>query len=421
MTTGQRIAQKRKEQNLSQEALGEQLGVSRQSVYKWESDNTLPEVDKLVAMSRLFGVNLGWLLGVEEQEKGVDELTESQLRLVEEIAGRYLAGQPPKRRQAAVRWVLGLAAVGILVAGVWTAVSLEERLDRMAEWQGEVSAQLEQLPELSHTLEEAEYRVSTTEKKVELLREQHYNLTTHFGVEVFRRDLQAWTVDFYAWAMPDADKENVVFLVETAEGEWEFPGVPGENRRYYAKLTAPLTDSITVSVYCPPGGREETQILERFTGLSARSAPYPGLYGTGDLRVSRKNEQEQAILPDDAVWCMVEPSSAEIGIKDVKVGLFKNRELVTWLALEDRPDGESNVVRGASRWNYCLPDTELALKEGDILHYVTFTTDELDREFVREWYGYAVKLIQWPGAEEIYVEDARYPDGCQMEPLRLPK
>ena len=38
MTIGQRIAQKRKEQNLSQEALRERLGVSRQSIYKWEAD-----------------------------------------------------------------------------------------------------------------------------------------------------------------------------------------------------------------------------------------------------------------------------------------------------------------------------------------------------------------------------------------------
>ena len=66
MTTGQRIAQKRKESGLSQEALGEELGVSRQSIYKWESDAALPEIDKLVALSRRFGVTVGWLLGVEE-------------------------------------------------------------------------------------------------------------------------------------------------------------------------------------------------------------------------------------------------------------------------------------------------------------------------------------------------------------------
>ena len=52
MTVGQRIAQKRKELGLSQEALGEQLGVSRQSIYKWESDTVLPEVEKLIALGR---------------------------------------------------------------------------------------------------------------------------------------------------------------------------------------------------------------------------------------------------------------------------------------------------------------------------------------------------------------------------------
>ena len=41
MTMGQRIAQTRKEQGLSQEGLGEQLGVSRQAIYKWESGVSL--------------------------------------------------------------------------------------------------------------------------------------------------------------------------------------------------------------------------------------------------------------------------------------------------------------------------------------------------------------------------------------------
>ena len=66
MTIGQRITALRKERRLSQEELGEQVGVSRQAIYKWESDASLPEIDKLSALSRLFGVSVGWLLGVEE-------------------------------------------------------------------------------------------------------------------------------------------------------------------------------------------------------------------------------------------------------------------------------------------------------------------------------------------------------------------
>ena len=54
MTTGQKIAARRKELELSQEALGDKLRVSRQTVYKWESDLSLPDIDKLVALSRTF-------------------------------------------------------------------------------------------------------------------------------------------------------------------------------------------------------------------------------------------------------------------------------------------------------------------------------------------------------------------------------
>ena len=109
MTTGQRVAQKRKELSLSQEALGEKLGVSRQSIYKWESDSALPEVEKLVALSRLFGVSVGWLLGVEEEAaSGGGELSEEQLRLAEEIAARYA---PSPRRMAVVKVSVAAAAL----------------------------------------------------------------------------------------------------------------------------------------------------------------------------------------------------------------------------------------------------------------------------------------------------------------------
>ena len=66
MTLGQRIQGLRKQRGMSQEALGEVLNVSRQAVSKWEGDNGIPELDTLIAMSRLFDVTVGQLLGIEE-------------------------------------------------------------------------------------------------------------------------------------------------------------------------------------------------------------------------------------------------------------------------------------------------------------------------------------------------------------------
>lgn len=66
MTLGQRIQELRKGLGLSQEDLGERMGVSRQAISKWEGDQTIPELDKLIALSKLFGLTVGQLLGVEQ-------------------------------------------------------------------------------------------------------------------------------------------------------------------------------------------------------------------------------------------------------------------------------------------------------------------------------------------------------------------
>ncbi len=62
MTIGERITELRKSKELSQEELAEKLGVSRQSVSKWETGVSIPDTDKAVAMSRIFGVTADFLL-----------------------------------------------------------------------------------------------------------------------------------------------------------------------------------------------------------------------------------------------------------------------------------------------------------------------------------------------------------------------
>ena len=115
MTIGQRIAAQRKELGLSQEGLGEKTGVSRQAISKWEADAAIPEIDKLIALSKLFGVSVGWLLGVEETPAAQkDELSESQLKTVEEIIKRYQPNPTRSRLLITLIAILGIAAVCIV-------------------------------------------------------------------------------------------------------------------------------------------------------------------------------------------------------------------------------------------------------------------------------------------------------------------
>lgn len=65
MTLGQRIQAHRTRLGLSQEGLGDKLGVSRQAVSKWEADGAVPDTNKLIALSKLFGISLNELLQVD--------------------------------------------------------------------------------------------------------------------------------------------------------------------------------------------------------------------------------------------------------------------------------------------------------------------------------------------------------------------
>jgi transcriptional regulator with XRE-family HTH domain len=80
------IAKLRKQANLSQEQLGDKLGVSRQAVSKWESGEALPELERLLEMSTLFDVSIdAMLVGVHSKMA-----TTESVRAVEQ-SGSFLS------------------------------------------------------------------------------------------------------------------------------------------------------------------------------------------------------------------------------------------------------------------------------------------------------------------------------------------
>ena len=68
MTFGDKLSKLRKEANYTQEQFAELLGVSRQSVSKWESGVTYPETEKLVRIAKLFSCSVDYLLGESNEE-----------------------------------------------------------------------------------------------------------------------------------------------------------------------------------------------------------------------------------------------------------------------------------------------------------------------------------------------------------------
>ena len=63
MTLADRIQQLRKQKGISQEELADRVGVSRQAVSKWESAQSVPDLDKILLLSDYFEVTTDYLLG----------------------------------------------------------------------------------------------------------------------------------------------------------------------------------------------------------------------------------------------------------------------------------------------------------------------------------------------------------------------
>lgn len=126
MTFPEKLYSLRKSRGESQEQLAEALGVSRQAISKWETGAAVPETDKLLLISRRFGVTVDSLLKDEEDPTAPAVAT----------AAADDASAVPEKKKSSPRGVAGivLLAVGIAVALILViiAISSPEATNRIS-------------------------------------------------------------------------------------------------------------------------------------------------------------------------------------------------------------------------------------------------------------------------------------------------
>lgn len=106
-----RLVSLRKENKLSQEALAEKLGLSRQSISKWERAEASPDTDNLIALAEAYGMSLDELLGNESAKA---EKTE---KVTEKKDNKLLKLSPILFLVAVAIYAVG----GIAIGGKWWA------------------------------------------------------------------------------------------------------------------------------------------------------------------------------------------------------------------------------------------------------------------------------------------------------------
>ncbi len=94
MSFGCKLQKLRRQKGLSQEELAQECGVSRQAISKWEAEQTMPELDKLILLSTLFGVSTDYLIkdSMKKEQRVMTDYTFS----FEKLCNLFMSRKEPK-------------------------------------------------------------------------------------------------------------------------------------------------------------------------------------------------------------------------------------------------------------------------------------------------------------------------------------
>ncbi len=74
MSLGNSLYNSRKKKGLSQEEVAEKLGVSRQTISKWETEETVPDIYQAKKLAKIYGLSLDELMDVDLDQKEIEEV-----------------------------------------------------------------------------------------------------------------------------------------------------------------------------------------------------------------------------------------------------------------------------------------------------------------------------------------------------------
>jgi len=372
MTLGERITSLRKEKGLSQEALGERIGVSRQAVSKWEADRAIPDMDNCVAMSKVFEVSLPRLLDIEEQGE-VPGQEQRQLELVRQVADGYEAA----RKRAARRWrwpvilVLCLLAVG--AAWLW-------------EWLGEMNRSIEYLSgELSGLRGEI---VSGVGEQFEETLKAQDSLLSDLTYKVVDVDLLDGRITYELTATPKTagEQAKVRFWAISKGEETGTQAAPGAGQTWSGRLECPLSDEIRLYMAIAENGQTRSELLavesgrEREFSLQLEAYCPQSLDGT-ELYYGGLPGSKKAAVSVMGFLYGAEEMQPQPGFETVWVGVFVNDNLVERHDLNVHAN-RSGLEESFSMASYFMLEN-LDMKYEDTLTVSVFAGDNYGRRVSR--------------------------------------
>ena len=248
MTLGQRIQKKRKEKGLSQEKLGEQLNVSRQTVYKWENDQTIPELFNLIAMAEILDVRAGWLINEEESES---DLQMHQLLKQMEETGRARSLQEKQNKK---KRKIRIAALALIMTGI--TITLLTKINQLEN-------SYQQLQNTLHTQNTVmQNQISSITSSVQQTLDRYNAVTLNSDVVVEGYDYASNMVQLSFQARPRTYVSGMktVFYIDCDGEVIDVEGVENDRTFTGNVQVSLLAQRITVTVEFETG--EESEIMQ---------------------------------------------------------------------------------------------------------------------------------------------------------------
>jgi transcriptional regulator with XRE-family HTH domain len=125
MNIADRIQNLRKTKGISQEELADKIGVSRQAISKWESEQSTPEIDKVIIMSEYFEVTTDYILkGIENKKQANEKILDANIFVIVatvlDFIGLIVSCAVWYQEQVLMASVIGLIfmAMGCMVFGI---------------------------------------------------------------------------------------------------------------------------------------------------------------------------------------------------------------------------------------------------------------------------------------------------------------
>ena len=384
MTIGERIAQIRKERGLSQEAFGESLGVTRQSISKWESNTSIPDVDKLLAINKLYKVSIGWILGedVPPTQEKEQELTEEQLLMVEKIVEKYIAAIPVAKAKKWKGWQKAFVGFGGVLVGFWTIQFINE----VYALNDNYVSLMNDIGRMENTMYS---EMNGMAGRIEEILEKQNHVLAYYETEINGVDIETETVTMSASVVPKnyVNGMTVKFLFESAGQMYTVVASEGEGNKFTCQHEFPYSDAINVSVVLKNGEMEQTQLVDYYEGIASSTRVMvwkSNLSLWGSISPTQETQELFSYISNpEKEW-----SSGQIMAKEVKWRIFVNDTLVEEIPArlaKQTAYGMEEELMAIGEMDYALVRN---LKSGDVLYLVTVVTDNYDRTYVVGVDGY---------------------------------